>query len=313
MRALTAAEQRPWRRVIGIVACLAGVALLASACGTAEAPGRQATPTGLALARTHHVPSADSRAGATAYARRLLAGLRLPPGARKLPWPAKPPAGLDPMNPEILSDTVDLKVLYRVSASTDAVSSFLATHPPNALMVSTNGSYSHFGNVTSEFVGFAPRTLPAGIYSAELNTTFKPRPGGGSLLRADAFVAWYPPRGSARLIDPAGYRAVTIRWQHGYSVTVRTFTSRTAVAHFAGMYNALYGAPDVVTSCPAELAGPGRSDYQIVFSPVPGQPRVVVSPTNCMFVEVSIGGRSVSSLYPAADLLTAAQRAVHRT
>ncbi len=313
MRALMTAQRRSGRYFIGVVASVAGVAILASACGTAPAPGAPARPAGLALARTHHAPSADSRAGATAYARRLLAGLLLPSGARKLPWPAKPPAGLTPTTPRILSDVVDLKVLYRLTQPMSSVYSFLLAHRPARLAADAYGEGSMSGTVTSQFVDFTAARVPAGLDSVSLNTVIEPRPGGGSLLRADAFVAWYPPRGSARRIDPAGYLAVTVRWQHGYSVTARTFTSRPAVARYAGLYNDLYGAPDVVTSCPDAGAGADTNTYQIVFSPARGQPKVVVSPTNCMFVEVSIGGRQVSALYPATGLLSAAQRAVHRS
>jgi hypothetical protein len=313
MRAPMTAPRRSGRGITGVVVSLAGVAILASACGAAPAPGGPASPTGLALALTHHVPSADSHAGATAYARRLLAALRLPSGARKLPWPAKPPAGLGPTTPRILSDLVDLKALYRLTQPMSSVYSFLLAHRPARTTADAYGEGSMSGTVTSQFVDFAVAHLPAGLYSVSLSTVIEPRPGGGSLLRADAFVAWYPSRGSARRIDPAAYRAVTVRWQHGYSITARTFTSRQAVARYAGLYNDLYGAPDGVTSCPAEGAGPDTNSYQIVFSPAPGQPRVVVSPTNCMFVEVSIGGRQVSALYPATRLLAVAQRAVHRS
>ncbi|HTZ90791.1 MAG TPA: hypothetical protein VMB74_00225 [Streptosporangiaceae bacterium] len=311
MRALGAAQRRSSRRVIGVVASVAGVAILASACGTAPAPGAPASPTGLALTRAHHVPAADSRAGATAYARRLLAGLRLPPGARKLPWPPKPPAGLAPNTPRILSDLVDLKVLYRLTQPMSSVYSYLLAHRPAGTTADAYGADSMSGTVTSQFADFASVRLPDGIFSADVNAAIEARPGGGSLLRADAFVAWYPPRGTARRIDPAEYRAVTIRWQHGYSVTARTFTSRRAVARYSGLYNALHGAPDVETSCPGEFLGAGRNDYQVVFIPAGNRPRVVVDPTTCMFVDVSIGGKQVSALYPATGLLSAATQAVH--
>jgi hypothetical protein len=56
-----------------------------------------------------------------------------------------------------------------------------------------------------------------------------------------------------------------------------------------------------------------RNDYQIVFRPSGGQARVVVNSTNCMFVNVSIGGRQVPALYPAGALLSAAERAMHHS
>ena len=292
---------------------VAGAAILATACGTAPAPGALGKPTGGTLTRAHRVSPADSRAGATAYARRLLASLPLPSSARKLPWPTRPPAGLSPARPAILSDFVDVKALYRVSKSMSATYGFLLAHHPTGTTAEAYGQDSLSGTVTSQFADFTGAHLPGGIFSAELDTVIRPRPGGGSLLRADAVVAWYPPRGTARHIDPAGYRAVTVRWLHGYSVTARTLVSRHAVLYFAGLYNGLYGAPDVETSCPGVMLGSGRNEYRIVFSPARGQPRIVVSPTSCMFVGVSIGGRQVSALYPATALLSAAARAVHHS
>src|ERR1700752_5139746 len=94
-------------RFVTAAAVVAGAAILATACGTAPAAGAHGKPTGVTVAQAHRVPPADSRAGATAYARRLLASLRLP-SARKLRWPARPPAGLSPTRPGILSDFVDV-------------------------------------------------------------------------------------------------------------------------------------------------------------------------------------------------------------
>jgi len=304
-------RRRPGRSFIGATVAVAAAAILATACGTAPAPGAPARPTtGVALDRTHRGAPASSRAGAIAYGRELLASLRLPAGARKLSWPVRVPAGLDPTRPAILSDVVDVKALYRFSTSMSATYRFLLDHPPAGTMAGAYGQGSQSGTVTSQFADFTAAHPPGSIFSADVNTVIEPAAGGGSLLRADAFVAWYPPRGSARPINPADYTAVIVRWQHGYSVTTRTLASRQAVARFTGLYNALHGAPDTVTNCPGVMLGAGRNDYQILFSPAHGQPRVVVSPTTCMFVEVSIGGRPVSALYPATALLSSAARAV---
>jgi len=296
-----------------VTASIAGVALIAAACGTAPAPGASGKPAGVMLARAHQVPRADSRAGATAYARRLLASLRLPPGARKLPWPARPPAGLTPAIPGIGSDMVDLKVLYRLSQPMSVTGSFLLAHHPAGTTLAGSGLGSQSGTVTSQSANFTAARPPAGIFSAELNTAITPGTDGGSLLRADAFVAWYPPRGTARRINPAGYTAVIIRWQHGHSVTVRTLTSRQSVLYFAGLYNELHGAPEIsVRGCFPAGTGADANSYQIVFSPAHGQPKVVISPA-CLFVKVSLGGRQVSQLYPETGLFSAAARAVRHS
>lgn len=306
------ARRRPQRCVISTVTVAAAV-LVVAACGAIPAPGQVKAPasrpvmTGKLSNR-----ASDSRAGAQAYGRRLLASLRLPPGARVLPWPAKPPAGLDPMTPAILTDTIDLRVLYRIRASMNRVNAFLLAHRPPALTLDTHGYASQSGSVTSEFVGFAPRALPAGIYSAELNTTFKPAPGGGSLLRADAQVAWYPPRSSAEHISPSRYTAVTVSHRTNKASHARTVMSRQELAKLAGLVNALYGAPDVVTSCPAMIAGV-INVYKLVFRPARGAPKIVVTPsTACVpHVDVTVGGRAGPSLADGSSLVRAIQRLLH--
>jgi hypothetical protein len=82
------------------------------------------------------------------------------------------------------------------------------------------------------------------------------------------------------------------------------------VASLAALVNGLNAAPDVISHCPVVIAG--RHGYQIVFRPAARtSPTVVVSPTNCMFVEVTIGGRSQPALYPAGPLITALHRLFH--
>jgi hypothetical protein len=310
MRASRTAPPRSGLWLARAAASIASAAFLATACGTAPAPRAPGKPAGVTLAHAHRVTPADSGAGATAYARQLLSSLRLPPGARKLPWPARLPAGLTPATPGIGSDMIDLKVLYRLSQPMSGADSFLLTHHPAGGAVDGTGQGSQNGTVTSEFADFTLARLPDGIFLAELNTAITRGPGGGSLLRADAFVAWYPPRGTARRINPAAYTAVIIRWQHGYSVTTRTLTSRHAVLFFASLYNGLHGAPEIsVRGCSLVGTGADSDSYEIVFSPAQGQPRVVVSPV-CLFVKVSIGGRQVSQLYPETGLFSAAERAV---
>ncbi|HTX83492.1 MAG TPA: hypothetical protein VME44_14975 [Streptosporangiaceae bacterium] len=303
-------RQRPPLSVIA-AATVVGTALLAAACGTAPAPGQ---PKVAASQRVVAVKlsnrSADSRAGAQAYGRRLLASLRLPPGARVLRWPSKPPAGLNPTTPAILTDTIDLRVLYRVEASMDQVNAFLLAHRPTTLMLDAHGSYSHFSTVTSEFVSFTPRALPAGIYSAELDATFKPAPGG-TVLRADAQVAWYPPRSPAEYIEPSRYVSVTVDHRTSKATHARTVRSGPELAKLAGLVNGLYGAPDVMSDCPAAIAG-AINVYQLVFTPARGALRIVVTPSTACgdYVYVTVGRRAEPSLAGGSSLIRIVQRLV---
>ena len=298
-------------RSVLAAATVVGTALMAAACGTAPAPGR---PTAAASQRPVTVKlssrSSDSRAGAQAYGRRLLASLRLPPGARVQRWPSKPPAGLNPTTPAILTDTIDLRVLYRIGASMDQVDAFLLAHRPPALTWEAHGSYSHFATVTSEFVSFAPRALPAGIYSAELDATFKPDPGG-TLLRADAQVAWYPARSSADYIQSSRYASVTVSHRTNRGTHARTVTSGPELAKLAGLVNALYGAPDVMSSCPAAIAGV-INVYQLAFTPARGAPRILVTPSTACgdYVYITVGRRAEPSLAGGSSLIRIVQRLV---
>ena len=285
------------------VAALAVTAIALTACGSEPAPAAPRTSSAV----TVRSAAADARAEASGYARRLLASLRLPAGARRQPWPSRPPAILSPALPLILSDTVDLTAMYELGSRPAAVEAFLLAHRPAGLTTSGWGDSTRSGVMTSIFVSYSPATFPGGIYTAELDLTFT-AVHGGTLLRADSFVAWFPARGTARQLNPADYTAVTIRWQHGYTVTTRTLTSRRSVRQFARLYNALHGAPDGVTSCPAEGAGPDTNTYQVVFGPAHGAPRVAVTPSNCLTVGVRIGGQPAASLYPATPLLSAAAR-----
>lgn len=304
------APRRPQRFAI-TAATVAGTVMVAAACGAIPGPGPE-RPTGRVPVTTGKLSSqsSDSRAGAQAYGRRLLASLRLPPGARVVPWPAKPPAGLSPNTPAILTDTIDLRVLYRLGAPTGAVNDFLLAHRPGGLTLDANGSDSHFATVTSEFVSFAPRALPAGIYSAELDATLKPAPGGGTLLRADAQVAWFPPRRGAVRIHAADYKSVTVTRSRadGRDKRSRTVSGPRQVGKLVALYNRLHGAPDVITSCPA--SGTSTIEYQLTFHPADAAPSVVLSPTNCFGVGVTIDGHSEPDLYPATAVIAAASRTV---
>jgi hypothetical protein len=299
--------RRPCWRLVVAAAAAAGSALLGTACGTSPAPAR-VTATAQPKTDRAHVP-ADSRAGALAYGHKLLASLHLPPGARVLPWPAKPVAGLDPSTPMILTDTVDVRLLYAVSPSIDDVYSYLLAHQPTGAPPRAYGEDTQSSAVTSEFVDYTPGTLPAGIFSAELDTTFKPAPGGGALLRADALIAWYPPRSPADLIDAARYDKVTISHRTNHATTRRTFTSPAEVLRLAAVVNGFYGAPDVVSGGGGGPVKEGVTDvYEIVFTSASGAPTVVMSPSDFLYISVTVGGRSEPSLAPSDVLLAEIKR-----
>lgn len=280
-------------RRLGSVAVL--VALVAG-CGAVMAPG------GTQSGGKHAVRAAEShrrmgraREVAQAYARRLLAELRLPAGARRTAWPAGPSRLLKPMLPAPPSDVADVRVLYRVGAPMSSVSQFLVQHLPPGMMPGEGGQAGQNGTTLAQYVNYLPKSLPRGVFYAELATAVVPAKGGGSLLRADAQVTWYPPRSAAEYIHASRYRSVTVTappvgCKHCPARTVtRKFTSHTVVARLAALVNGMPVLPPFTGNCPAM----DFSGSSIIFTPRTGRwPRIVVSPDDCLGDSVRVGGRA---------------------
>ena len=296
-------------------AVTATAAVLLAGCGTptGNPPARGGTtPAAAASARpgTGAEPTAGSRAGAQALASRLLSRLVLPPGARPVRLRALPPLlrqqpiGYGEIN------TAYVHRVFLLRQPMTAVQAFLKGHLPAGMRSLGSGQLTQSGGIDMENVSFNPRSLPAGIHSAELNTKVVPAAGGGSLMRADAAATWYPARSAAEHIDPKGYRAAVV------SITMlnprlhavrRTFISRGVIARLAGLADGLHAAPDVPMGCPAMLAS-----YRIVFVPASGRaPRVVVTASGCLTVGVAVAGVAQPELWGDAGLIRAAKQLLH--
>jgi hypothetical protein len=301
-------KKRPLKLAVTLVGATALVAAAAAIAGPGAAVASARTAGAVTAPRFVQVPAAGRRANATAYARHLLARLRLPDGSRRLHW--RRVAGLSPSLAAILTDVVDRRALFHVPEPMTALSRYFQAHPPAGMTVTSYGSYSSGRRVTARTVTFSPEHQPGEIYSAMLVTTFKPGNDGASVLRVDAQVAWFPRRGGAVLIRARDYKSVTVTRSRadGHGRRVLTLTGTRQVARLAGVYNRLHGAPDVLTGCPSD--NPTTTDYRITFHPVHSAPKVVVSPTNCLLVDVTIGGHPEPDLYPADTVIAAARRAL---
>jgi hypothetical protein len=292
-----------------LAASAATIAVPAAAGPALASPALAGTLAGRVSApRTTAAIATDSRSGAAAYARHLLARLRLPGGSRRMHW--KHVAGLSPSLALILTDVVDPRALYHVPLPMTELGRYLQAHAPAGMTVSSSGWFSDRGKIRVRTVTFSPRRLPAGIYSAMLVTTFKPARSGAALLRADAQVAWFPSRGGAVRIRAADYASVTITRsrQDGRDKHSRTVSGARQVRRLVAVYNRLHGAPDAVTSCPED--GPSTIEYRLAFHPARTAPKVVLAPTNCLTVGVTIGGHPEPDLYPAGAVIAAARRAL---
>ncbi len=197
---------------VGLV--LAAVALLA-ACGSVAAPvarGPRVHPGGAQLV-ARGGPPAGSRAEAVTLARLMLSRLRLPVGARRLPSAAVPPSLRSPSLWGGAAGQLDLHQIYELRQPMDAVAAVLTVRVPAGMSQAGTGEGAGPSGVTSLEVSYTPRSVPAGIYMAQLVLTVVPvvpAGSGGSMVRADAQVIWFPPRTAAEHIAPARYHVLAI-------------------------------------------------------------------------------------------------------
>jgi hypothetical protein len=220
------------------------------ASGTRPAAARSA-PAGAA-------PPAGSRPAAAALARQLLSRLRLPSGARRLAPEPLPPSLSQPASQYATGPaSLDQHQLFALTQPVDAAAAFLAAHIPPGLSRGGTGEGSSPGGVTMREVTDTLRSLPSGISAGELVLTVVPAASGGSLLRADAQVVWFPPRTAAEYLDPARYHVLTIT-ATVYGQRMRTVrkvvTSPAVIARLAAALNRSPVTPAEDTACPNEFA-----------------------------------------------------------
>lgn len=277
---------------------LVGLALAATltACGSVAAPITH--PNAVAAAKTVPGPPSGTRAEATALARQLLSRLGLPPGARRLPQTPLPKSLITPaMGPAAATPSLDQYELFALGQSMPAAAAFLATHAPAGLGDGGTGSGSGPGGVMWQEVTYTDHQVPAGISFTQVVLTVVPASTGGSLLRADAQVIWYPPRSAAEYIDPARYHVlrITVSIAGAKPHTVRkVVTSQAFIARLATALDEMQAEPDETWSCPAIFA-----DYQLSFSVSrASRPAVVVSAneTGCGGAGLSVNGRQQPAL-----------------
>jgi len=307
-------------------ALVAAAAVLIAGC--AQAPSGGLPPRGRpAVAQVREpagggpLPPAGSGSQARAFAAVLLSRLALPPGAREIR-----PRGVPQMlpQPEIASGgthRADVHQLFSLRQPMGTVDNFLKARVPAGMRLfsyslspaadpgppTPGGRTADPGSGTGESVSFQPRSLPGGIYFAELSTAVVPGANGGSLLRADAAVIWYPRRSAADHVDAARFRAVRISAAllnpRAHTVT-RTFTSGAVIGRLARLLNGLPAAPYQPPSCPIIVA-----TFRFTFVPAAlAAPRVVVTPTGCLTVQVAVGGVDQRLLWGGDQLISVAMR-----
>jgi hypothetical protein len=291
----------PLAAAVALVACGSVVAPPASGPHSSPAGGPHSSSAGTPMtSATRSAPAvpgppAGSRAQAAALARQLRSRLRLPPGTRRLPHTPVPASLAAPAyGPADVTPSLDQYQLFALTQPMAAAAAFLAAHVPPGL--GPGGTAS--GSGPFQAVSYLARPLPAGIAGAQVVLTVVPAAaGGGSLLRADAQVTWYPARTAAEYIDPGRYHVLRITVSIGgrRPHTVRKLvTSRAVIARLAGALDRMQAAPSEVVSCPAIWA-----DYQLAFSVSrQSRPVVVVSANQdgCGGAGITVNGRTQPAL-----------------
>ena len=303
---------RPSRTAIRTVAVTVAAAVALAACGSVVAPpasGPRSSPDGTPRAMATRSapatrsaaavpgPPAGSRAEAAALARLMLSRLRLPPGARRPPGPLPPSLSQPAMETAGGTASLDQHQLFALAEPMDTAAAYLAAHVPADLTPGGTGESSGPDGVTMREVSDMVRSLPAGIAGAQLVLTVVPATSGGSLLRADAQVIWYPPRSAAEYIDPARYHvlSITVSVYGRRPHTVRkVVTSQAFIARLAQALDRMQAEPPGVVACPADF-----EDYQLSFSVSAHSPPAVVVSANgsgCGGAQVTVDGRAQPAL-----------------
>ena len=308
MRALTGA-------ILVLAASLAVVSL--AGCGTASAsPGGDASPIPGELGSAAPgiaTPPAGNRTEAEALARLLLSRLRLPAGTRRLSATPAPPYLSQPAY-EAAGAKVDEHRFFAVAEPPATLSRYLVAHVPDGMTSFGTGQLSGPGQPTELDVSYLARPVPAGIYSAQVVLTMVPDSSGGSLLRADAQVIWYPPRTAAEYVDPARYHVLTMAVTvYGRKVhTIHTIvTSRADIARLAAALNRSPAEPPVAFSCPATFV-----TYRLALSVSRRSRPVVVIWANsisCGGTAITVDGRAQPALADDGAVAAAADRALGYT
>jgi hypothetical protein len=298
-----------------LITAVAVLAVLA-ACGSVAAPvaggphARTGSPQpapATATATATLAPPAGSRAGAARLARLMLSGLRLPAGARR-PVPLPVPQSLSrPALWASSSNSLDVHRLFGLSQPMN--SALLAVSVPAGLSRSGSGQGSGPGGAAVSEVSYTARRVPEGIYSAQLVLTAVPDASGGSLVRADAQVIWFPPRTTAEYIDPERYHAVTITittLSPRQRTIRRVVTSQAVIRQLAGALDRSPADPVTSSGCAMIFA-----TYRLAFALSPHGPATIVASATrwpCGGVRVSAAGRLQPPLEDAGAVVAAADQ-----
>jgi hypothetical protein len=299
---------------------LATAATLAACLGVAACGSPVAPPASRSTLRPVHIsadsvqrgPPAGSRAEPHELETELLARLRMPAAARRLPPNAAPPS-VEPSLWGGAAAALDVHELFELPQPVTTTAAFLSAHVPSGLYLSVGGSGTGLtGPVGTEVaytdLAYEPQSVPDGIYAAQLVLTITAGASGGSLVRVDAQVIWYPPRSAAEYIDPRRYHALTVSVTalNPLRTITKVLTSQADITQLADSLNRSQVEPTLIANCPAIFA-----TYRLAFAVSPNQaPVVVVTATQqpCLGAQITVDGRKQPPLQDGATVVAIADR-----
>jgi hypothetical protein len=285
--------------------------VLVAACSAAGQPTSHAvTPLPMVKtigpARPQPVRS-RTRREAQLLARRILTRLSLPPGAQPVHPGHLPQLLRRPSTSPAGPGWVDARSLFQLSGSVASVKQYLLTHRPVGARLEGTGDGGS-DEATVQFVQFS-LVPPPGFEDAGLVVSVIPH-AGGSLLRTDGQVIWFPARSAAEQLVVGQFKVVRLTAQvfnPRPHVVRRVITSPGVIARLARLLNGFPAEPDLATSCPAIWV-----IYRFAFAATArGPARAVITDTSCRSATVRAGGKVQPALQDTGGkLYQAAQRLI---
>ncbi len=284
------------------------IAILVMAIAAA-AGASLATAPSPALARQWHDPhlppstaAADPNEAAAVAEGQRLSGL-VDPAPGWTPVSAPPALSLAaPAAVEATPDIVDLYRLWRTSGTSTEVQAWVSAHPPAGSTWAGSGSSNRYGRLLETDRTYAYPPVARHFQSRQLLVALGPLARGGTGIRIDAQVVWFPSRPAAEVVPPGVTRATATVYTRdhlsGSAETVlgaATFVDPSVVRLLAHIVDSLPLAVPGARSCPSDNGTAPQLD--VVFSGR-GIPEVVVhDDTNgCGGVSFRIGDTSEAPL-----------------
>ena len=185
-----------------------------------------------------------------------------------------------------------------------ALIGWLRRHPPAGTRLSTRGSGGNRGVPYLWTRGYSYRTLPQGIYKAELDFAIAAAKGGGSAVRVDSFAAGLVPRPAWEHV-PASVAKVAIsvrRYDGKRSYSVATVTDPALVRRLVRTFNGfeIVQPGTVVIGCP--LITGATPQLRFRFLSAAGAQLAEATESACAGLKFAVGGRSGPALSQPVDL-----------